>query len=57
MKFYGLINYYSNAVTTKDEEVREGGGVFSPKYFACRCIRVKRLTTKNLKLPQSICGI
>ncbi len=24
MKFYGLINYYSNDVTTKDEEVREG---------------------------------
>ncbi len=30
MKFYGLINYYSNAVTTKNKEAREGGGASHP---------------------------
>ncbi len=49
MKFYGLINYYSNAVTTKDEEVREGGGGLPTQIFCLQMYKSKRLTTKNLK--------
>ncbi len=50
MKFYGLINYYSNAVTTKDEEVREGGregGGLPTQIFCLQMYKSKKADHKE----------